>query len=33
MAFVVLNSENGWYQISYNDGVGYVSGEYVTLRE
>lgn len=33
MAFVVLNSENGWYQISYNDGVGYVSGEYVTLHE
>lgn len=33
MAFVVLNRESGWYQISYNDGVGYVSGEYVTLHE
>ena len=31
MAFTVLDETNGWYQITYNDGTGYVSGEYVTL--
>ncbi|MDZ4767236.1 MAG: SH3 domain-containing protein [Chloroflexota bacterium] len=31
MSFVVLGEEDGWYQIRYNDGEGYVFGEYVTL--
>jgi thiol-disulfide isomerase/thioredoxin len=31
MVFVVRGQENGWYQIRYNDGEGYVSGEFVTL--
>jgi thiol-disulfide isomerase/thioredoxin len=30
MAFVVQGEQNGWYMIDYNDGVGYVSGDYVT---
>jgi thiol-disulfide isomerase/thioredoxin len=32
MAFVPLGGEDGWHQIAYNDGFGYVSGEYVTLH-
>ena len=31
MAFVVRDEQNGWYAIDYNDGVGYVSGEYVSI--
>ena len=33
MALVILGDHDGWYQISYNDGVGYVSGDYVTVHE
>ncbi|MEQ8676808.1 MAG: SH3 domain-containing protein [Aggregatilineales bacterium] len=33
MAFVILDEEDGWYQIRYNDDLGYVSGEYVTVVE
>ena len=33
MAFVILDEEDGWYQIRYNDSLGYVSGEYVTVVE
>lgn len=33
MSFVVLGEQNGWYEISYNDGTGFVSGDYVTLHE
>ena len=29
--FVVRGAENGWYRIQYNDGEGFVSGEFVTL--
>lgn len=29
--FVVRGEENGWYRIQYNDGEGYVSGEFVTV--
>lgn len=32
MALVILGEQDGWYQISYNDGVGYVSGDYVTVH-
>jgi thiol-disulfide isomerase/thioredoxin len=33
MAFVILDEQDGWYQISYNDGMGFVSGAYVTVVE
>ncbi len=33
MALVILGDQDGWYQISYNDGVGYVSGDYVTVHD
>ncbi len=33
MALVVLGDRDGWYQISYNDGTGYVSGDYVTVHD
>ena len=33
MSFVLLGEQNGWYEISYNDGTGFVSGDYVTLHE
>lgn len=33
MSFVVLGTQDGWYEISYNDGRGFVSGDYVTLHE
>ncbi|MFN8450485.1 MAG: redoxin domain-containing protein [Anaerolineae bacterium] len=32
MAFVITGTRGDWYEISYNDGVGYVSGDYVTLH-
>ncbi|MBP2024023.1 cell wall-associated NlpC family hydrolase [Clostridium punense] len=28
----IIDSANGWFQISYNGATGYVSGEYVTLN-
>ena len=28
----ILGTSNGWYQISYNGGTGYVSASYVTLN-
>ncbi|MBC8098027.1 MAG: SH3 domain-containing protein [Armatimonadetes bacterium] len=31
MALVILSETDGWYKIAYNDGEGYVSGEYVTV--
>jgi|GEM_PF-334928 len=31
MAFVILGEVEGWYEIRYNDGSGYVSGEYVMV--
>jgi len=31
MAFVILGEGEGWYEIRYNDGSGYVSAEYVTV--
>jgi thiol-disulfide isomerase/thioredoxin len=31
MSFVILGEADGWYQIRYSDGVGYVSSEYVTV--
>ena len=33
MSFVVLGAQSGWYEISYNDGTGFISGDYVTLHE
>lgn len=30
-AHVIRGEQNGWYRIRYNDGEGYVSGEYVTV--
>jgi thiol-disulfide isomerase/thioredoxin len=30
-SFVVRGEENGWYRIQYNDGEGYVSGDFVTV--
>ncbi|MEZ4669541.1 MAG: SH3 domain-containing protein [Anaerolineae bacterium] len=29
--FVIRGEDNGWYRIQYNDGEGFVSGEYVTV--
>jgi len=31
MVFVILGEENGWYQINYNGGEGYVSADFVTV--
>jgi len=31
MSFVILEEVSGWYKISYNDDVGYVSAEFVTV--
>jgi thiol-disulfide isomerase/thioredoxin len=31
MAFTVLDEQNGWYRIRYNDGDGYVSAEGITV--
>ncbi len=33
MAFVILDEQDGWYQIRYNDALGYVSGDYVSVVE
>lgn len=33
MAFVILDEQDGWYQITYNDGTGFVSGDNVTVFE
>lgn len=33
MSFVILDEQDGWYQIRYNDALGYVSGDYVTVVE
>jgi thiol-disulfide isomerase/thioredoxin len=32
MAFVILYEQAGWYQITYNDGIGYVFGDDVTVH-
>ena len=29
----ILGSSNGWYKISYKNGVGYVSAEYVSIKD
>lgn len=31
MAFVILSQNEDWYEISYNDGTGFVFGEFVTV--
>jgi thiol-disulfide isomerase/thioredoxin len=32
MAFIVLDERAGWYQIQYNDSIGWVFGEYLTIE-
>jgi thiol-disulfide isomerase/thioredoxin len=33
MSFIILSEHEGWYEISYNDGTGFVSGEFVTVAQ
>ncbi len=33
MAFVILDDQDGWYEISYNDGTGFVSSDFVTVHQ
>ncbi|MEP7293057.1 MAG: SH3 domain-containing protein [Chloroflexota bacterium] len=33
MSFVILGEQDDWYEISYNDGTGFVSGEFVTRHD
>jgi thiol-disulfide isomerase/thioredoxin len=32
-AYVIHSLENDWYQIAYNDGTGFVSAEWVTVKD